>query len=630
MQPKLLALEGPLRGRTFNLGDDEVSIGRVAGATIIIDHKSVSRRHCLFRPEGDSVRLLDAQSRNGTAVNGERVDECVLNHGDRIEVGNSTFIFLARDEDVSSLMGDVRLTDGGFDSARSVELGQGDTFYLHPETVFTGAADARMLRNFGLLLKLSSALQSSPHLAQLEEQALHLIMEAIPAGAAAILLTGSRPDQFLSTYGKMRSGSDTVTVSRSVVAHVLNGRKALLTNDAPAAMPGSETVIQSEARSLLCVPLVSGDRAFGAVYLSSLDGQPSFDETHLQLLTAMAAMLALPLEAARRLDWLETENQRLHSDLDADFRMIGNSDRMKAIHKFIARAGASDSTVLIRGESGTGKELIARALHRASRRSEAPFVAINCAVLKSDLLESDLFGHEKGAFTSAIAQKKGKFEIADGGTLFLDEIAELAPELQAKLLRVLQEREFERLGGTRPIRVDVRVLAATDRDLEEEMRVGKFRQELYYRLNVVSVESPALRHRPEDIPDLARYFAARYATRYNSPIRGVSAEAEDCLCRYSWPGNVRELQNAIERAVVLGESDMILPDDLPESIVEVRGLPPNSPMNFHGAVREAKRRLINEALEQAKGNHAEAARLLGINRTYLHRLIRNLQLESER
>jgi Nif-specific regulatory protein len=310
--------------------------------------------------------------------------------------------------------------------------------------------------------------------------------------------------------------------------------------------------------------------------------------------------------------------------------MIGNSDRMKAIHKFIARAGASDSTVLIRGESGTGKELIARALHRASRRSEAPFVAINCAVLKSDLLESDLFGHEKGAFTSAIAQKKGKFEIADGGTLFLDEIAELAPELQAKLLRVLQEREFERLGGTRPIRVDVRVLAATDRDLEEEMRVGKFRQELYYRLNVVSVESPALRHRPEDIPDLARYFAARYATRYNSPIRGVSAEAEDCLCRYSWPGNVRELQNAIERAVVLGESDMILPDDLPESIVEVRGLPPNSPMNFHGAVREAKRRLINEALEQAKGNHAEAARLLGINRTYLHRLIRNLQLESER
>jgi DNA-binding NtrC family response regulator len=174
------------------------------------------------------------------------------------------------------------------------------------------------------------------------------------------------------------------------------------------------------------------------------------------------------------------------------------------------------------------------------------------------------------------------------------------------------------------------VLAATDRDLEEEMRVGKFRQELYYRLNVVSVESPALRHRPEDIPDLARYFAARYATRYNSPIRGVSAEAEDCLCRYSWPGNVRELQNAIERAVVLGESDMILPDDLPESIVEVRGLPPNSPMNFHGAVREAKRRLINEALEQAKGNHAEAARLLGINRTYLHRLIRNLQLESER
>jgi transcriptional regulator with GAF, ATPase, and Fis domain/pSer/pThr/pTyr-binding forkhead associated (FHA) protein len=629
MQPRLLAVEGPLRGRTFNLGEDDIAIGRVTGSSIVIDHKSVSRRHCVFRKNGDSFRLVDENSRNGTVVNGQPVGECLLNHGDRIDVGSSSFIFLEQEEDLASLLGDVRLTDDAFDSDASVELRQEDTCYFHPETVFGGAGDERRLRDFGSILQLGAALQSAPRLEQLEEQALHLIMEVIPAGAGAILLTGSRPDQFLSTYGRMRSGSETVPVSRSVVAHVLNGRKALLTNDAQGAMPGNETVIRSAARSLLCVPLVSGERAFGVIYLSSAAGQPGFDESHLQVLTAMAAMLALPLEAARRVDWLETENQRLHQHIDADYRMIGDSPPMKAIYKFIARVGSSDSTVLIRGESGTGKELIARALHRASRRADAPFVAINCAVLKGDLIESDLFGHEKGAFTSAIAQKKGKFEIADGGTIFLDEIAELPPELQVKLLRVLQEREFERIGGTRPIKVDVRVLAATNRDIEEAMREGKFRQELYYRLHVVSMESPPLRQRTEDIPVLARYFAARYASRYNSPIRGISAEAEACLSRYSWPGNVRELQNAVERAVVLGESDMLLPEDLPESIVEARGSSPTFPLRFHDAVRETKRRLIEEALEQTSGNHAEAARLLGINRTYLHRLIRNLELESK-
>jgi Nif-specific regulatory protein len=200
----------------------------------------------------------------------------------------------------------------------------------------------------------------------------------------------------------------------------------------------------------------------------------------------------------------------------------------------------------------------------------------------------------------------------------------MAPELQVKLLRALQEREFERIGGTRPIKVDVRVIAATNIDLEAAIRQGRFRPELYYRLNVVSVESPPLRQRGDDIPLLANYFAARFASRFNSRVRGISAEAEACLRRYDWPGNVRELQNAIERAVVLGESDMILPEDLPESVIDAHEPSPESPMRFHDGVREAKRKLIQNALDQAGGNHAEAARLLGVNRTYLHRLIRNL------
>ncbi len=254
-------------------------------------------------------------------------------------------------------------------------------------------------------------------------------------------------------------------------------------------------------------------------------------------------------------------------------------------------------------------------------------MAINCAALAETLLESELFGHEKGAFTGAIAQKKGKLEVAEGGTVFLDEIGELAPSLQAKLLRVLQEREFERVGGTRTIKLDVRLIAATNRDLEEEVKKGRFREDLYYRLNVVSVRMPALRERREDISLLASYFAAKYGKRSGRTVVGISPRARACLLNYEWPGNVRELENAIERAVVLGSSDLILPEDLPETILE-RAAPAGAPAEaFHDAVRESKKQLIIGAVEQAMGNYTEAARLLGLHPNYLHRLIRNLNLK---
>jgi len=309
--------------------------------------------------------------------------------------------------------------------------------------------------------------------------------------------------------------------------------------------------------------------------------------------------------------------------------MVGESSRIREIYQFVGRVAAADSTVLITGESGTGKELVARAIHRNSRRANRPFVAINCAALTESLLESELFGHEKGAFTGAFSQKKGKIEIGDSGTLFLDEVGELALPLQAKLLRVLQEREFERVGGTRPIKVDIRLIAATNRNLDDAIKHSQFRQDLFYRLNVVSVTMPPLRDRREDIPLLATYFVQKYSREANRPVVGISPEAHALLTSYDWPGNVRELENALERAVVLGSSDHIRPEDLPEALVETTSS--NEPLRagtlrYHETVNSVKRQLILKAIEQVGGNFTEAAKLLDLHPNYLHRLVRNMDL----
>jgi transcriptional regulator with GAF, ATPase, and Fis domain len=306
--------------------------------------------------------------------------------------------------------------------------------------------------------------------------------------------------------------------------------------------------------------------------------------------------------------------------------MVGDSQAMRLVYGRIRKLAPSDCTVLISGETGTGKELAARAIHQNSPRARRPFVAINCAALTESLLESELFGHEKGAFTGALSLKKGRFEIADGGTIFLDEIGELAPPLQSKLLRALQYHEFERVGGTRTVRVDVRVVAATNRDLAAEVAAGKFRQDLWYRLNVVNLTMPPLRERREDIPSLAAHFAAKYA---RGRVVEFSPDALQALTGHDWPGNVRELENAIERAVVLGSSDRIAAEDLPDLLLEPAGdAESGAGAAFHDGVRETKRRLILEAIDRSGGNYAAAARLLGLNPTYLHRLLKNLQIKD--
>ncbi len=324
---------------------------------------------------------------------------------------------------------------------------------------------------------------------------------------------------------------------------------------------------------------------------------------------------------------LGSENQRLKEQIFST-KLIGESRQMQKVENFISRVAAGDVTVLIRGESGTGKELVARSIHQNSPRADRPFVAINCAAIPEALLESELFGHEKGAFTGAVVMKKGKLEAAEDGTLLLDEIGELAPVLQAKLLRVLQQREFERLGGTRVLKFAARVIAATNKDLEKAIKSGEFRQDLYYRLNVVSVTVPPLRERREDIPLLALYFAARYAAKSKRPFKGISGDARAMLMNYSWPGNVRELENAIEHAIVLGLSDEILTDDLPIAVLEEQDAGVNGP-RYHSVLNNTKKELILEALRNASGSFPEAAKLLGIHPKYLFRLVRNLKLRTE-
>jgi Nif-specific regulatory protein len=469
-------------------------------------------------------------------------------------------------------------------------------------------------------------------LEMLQGQLLDLIFEVAPAGRGAILLTDSEGHQFNSTFARMRQTGQapSMKISRTVANRVLEQGISILGADVPNSgdLRGVESLAELQVRSLLCVPLTVFKRVIGCIYLDSNNQRSGLNEEHLQLVTAIAGISAVALDNARRLQWLEKENERLTLEVSQDRSLVGEGARMKDVYQFIKRAAPSDSTVLIEGESGTGKELAARALHRNSPRASKPFVAINCAAIPETLLESDLFGHERGAFTGAAGLKKGRLELADSGVVFLDEIGELAPSLQVKLLRVLQEREFERVGGTHSIKLDIRLIAATNCKLDQAVREGAFRQDLYYRLAVLRMTMPALRERRDDIPMLARHFVQKHAKRCKVKPRPISREALSLMVNYDWPGNVRELENAIERALVLGSSEMILPEDLPESLLERDPVPEMNEARYHAAVKELKKQLIRDAVEQTQGSYADAAKILGVHPNYLHRLIRNLELKE--
>jgi two-component system, NtrC family, response regulator AtoC len=326
---------------------------------------------------------------------------------------------------------------------------------------------------------------------------------------------------------------------------------------------------------------------------------------------------------------LKRELELFSEDADRRYRLvIGKSAKMKEAVETARKAATSKATVLLLGESGTGKEIFARAIHNWSERKKQPFVAINCVGLSKELLESELFGHEKGSFTGADQLKKGKMELANGGTVFLDEVGDVSQELQTKLLRFLQEREFDRVGGVKPIHVDVRIVAATNRDLDIAVKEGRFREDLYHRLNVVPIMLPALRERREDVPALARHFLQRFAKEVKKNLSDINEEALGKLSAYDWPGNVRELANVMERAVVLGQGPEIAPHDLPARIVVAQSVPQSDGISYRGAMDAYRRQLVMRALAQTQGNRAAAARALGLHEKYFLRLLKSLEISA--
>jgi Nif-specific regulatory protein len=623
LSPRLVGISGPVEGEVFGLSDGHLSIGRDSSNQLPIDDPSIAPCHCrIRRREGEEFEIQDLGS-GATTVNGVPVTVRTLEHGDRIGLGDCHFLFARWDQ--------VAL--GPKDAACCIEPGREEcpfrTATASPEEA---AAHSPTRCSLTTMLKIGACIQLARGAEEIARQWLEGIFEAIPAQQGGVLLfDGPSQQPCFAAYRDRERGP--TTTARTYGALVERARRegagilatGVLPDPSPAA---AEDRTEPRPRHVLAAPIITSARTVGVIYFDTSILNAPFLEDHLELASSVGAVLGLALENARRLEWLETENARLHEAVDIEHDMVGVSPRMRDVYQFVSKVASTDSTVLIRGESGTGKELVARAIHRNSPRAGMPFLAINCAALTETLLESELFGHEKGAFTGAFAQKRGKLELADRGTVFLDEVGEMPPACQSRLLRLIQEREFERVGGTRQIRTDIRLIAATNRDLEAAIERGTFRKDLYYRLNVVSLTMPPLRDRREDIPLLASHFVAKHGQRARRRVAGIAPEALACLKAHDWPGNVRDLENAIERAVVLGSTDLIMAEDLPETVFESapRGAGPIG--GYHEAIRDEKMRIILAALDQTEGSFTEAAKLLGIHPNYLHRLVRNLDLRT--
>src|SRR5829696_1029487 len=511
----------------------------------------------------------------------------------------------------------------------------------HPDARFQ-ASEARKL---GTLVDVSQALAGSVNLHGGVSGVLGILARrcSVVRGAVALLDEHTKELQVRASIGLGHEGQS----ARYTIGEGVTGRVA------ETGEPSVVRQIKREPRflhraagrqvrrggefSFVCVPIALHRRVVGTLSVELVFKADRDYERLVKFLNIVSSMISQAVRIHRLLDTerqkLVAENDELRQQLHEKYNfsnMVGTSGPMRQMYDAMASVAGTNMTVLIRGESGTGKELIASAIHYHSARAKKPLIKVNCAALPETLVESELFGHERGAFTGAERRKLGRFEAAHGGTLFLDEIGELSPGIQAKLLRVLQEREFERVGGTEPVRVDVRVIAATNRDLEKGLADGAFREDLYYRLNVFPIFIPPLRERRADILPLADYFAEKYAREHGKTIKRISTSAIDQLACYHWPGNVRELENTMERAVLMADGEVIHAHHLPPTLQTAEATGTVVSASLGGTVAAFERSLIEDALKTTRGNRAKAARLLSTTERVINYKVKKYGIDPAR
>jgi Nif-specific regulatory protein len=504
--------------------------------------------------------------------------------------------------------------------------------------------DRREVRELKLLYKLSRLLEQSLRLEEVVQPVLEALAEHMSLNHGTLTLlnrqTGDISIQVAHGVSPELARRARYRLGEGVTGQVvLSGEPAILPkiSESPIFLDRYGRRLRGGEVSFLCVPIRSGSEIFGALSVDRAY-DPDYDlEDDVRLLSIVGSLVAQAVKIRRAAEEererLAEENERLRAELRDRFRpsnIIGNSHEMREVYDQIATVSSSNTSVLILGETGTGKELVAQAIHYNSARADRPFVKVHCAALPESIIESELFGHVKGAFTGAVSDRKGRFELAHGGTLFLDEIGEIPPTIQIKLLRVLQEREFERVGGTQTIKVDVRVIAATNKDLSQEVSRSRFREDLFYRLNVFPIHVPSLRKRKSDVVLLADHFIGRYAQVSGKPVRRLSSAVIDMLMSYHWPGNVRELESCIERAVLVAEGDVIHPYHLPPTLQTADALAIQSPSSLKIRVESLERDIIRDALKSARGNMASAARSLETTQRIIAYKIKKYGIDTAR
>jgi Nif-specific regulatory protein len=641
-----------------------VTIGRAPTNQIVIKDERCSRNHSEVFLSQQQWTIRDLDSRNGTLVGDHAIrGDHILQPGDIVRIGQSQLAFV---HDLSTAFPD---SSGVFRAVRST--GETVVAPLDDEHVLAGdetepafithrrdrskflpadgqAADVVSAPKVGRaatkLCRLAFDLGKATDMAELANLAIGGLFDEAPVDAGgvyvlprdyegpptrtALQLVASRTDTAHSYHGPTEFLVTTVLRDgEAVLARNLVGDSKIASRDSHGDLL---------ATSILCAPIRQGSTVLGLVHLYSVETERQPDADDLEFTLAVADTLAVALENLSKrqelvedLDQIRQENQQLLQRLGIESELVGSSAAMGRVAQEIGRAAPSRATVLIRGESGVGKELVARAVHFSSPRRKGPFICLNCAALTETLLESELFGHERGAFTGATERKPGKFELADGGTLMLDEIGEMSHAIQAKFLRVLEGHPFERVGGRESIRVDVRVIAATNRDLEKEVADNRFRRDLYFRLRVVEIIVPALRKRPEDIPELAHHFLLKYIEETGRKIRGFTPEAMHQMQEYRWPGNVRELKNVIERAVVLSRGPSIESEDLMLSKLPTAGdtVDTTHSRGFEPlSLDDVEKRHIVATLRATGWNKSQTAQILGIERSTLDRKLKRYEI----